>query len=405
MRVFVTGMGMVSSLGKNCQETYQSIKDNKSASLYMSDWDQILPLKSKVAAPVLNWDNSFIPRNARRTMSKMSEMICLAYLEAQKMSGLHLERNQSRVLMIVGSTAGSQSFAEEFFINLRKNESSYTYCTSFLKTMGHTVATNLSIFAQFNGPTISLSAACATSSQSVVLAWELIQSGFYDVVICGGADEIDIYTAMVFDNVGAASTRFNLKPKETPRPFDKKRDGIVISEGASVLILESEKSLSQRQARPIVEILGGYYSRGSGMPTQNAPFSIVETLKSALLRSNINAGQVQYINAHATGTIQGDVDEALGIGEVFGKKPLVSGIKGYMGHSLAACGGIELALTAMMINSQEVLGTKNLTDVDLACEGINIQKTTIETDVKIAMSNNLGFGGINSSVVLKKIER
>ena len=165
-KVYLTEFGIVSSLGKNATETFQALKLNKSAVKISEEWNKINILNTKVYAPVENWNHSFIPRHARRFMSKMSEMICLAFEETQLIHKLNFkELGDLKILFIIGSTAGSQSYAEEFFVNLRKEEESYLYCNSFIKTMGHSVLTNLTNYIGYEGPSISISSACATSSQ------------------------------------------------------------------------------------------------------------------------------------------------------------------------------------------------------------------------------------------------
>lgn len=403
MKVYITGTGLFSSLGNTSKDAFYSLKKGVSGTKRMDSWPHKNVLNCYLGSPAMPYDSQSLPRIARRSMSKMSEMAALATFQALKQSNLNIDELEPRKsLFIMGSTTGSQATAEEFFKELDKDET-YTYGNSFLKFMNHTVVSNATVATEFRGAAISPSSACATSAQSIVLGWELIKSGLYDIAICGGADELDLSTTLVFDNLFAASRKYSHSPTRTPRPFDHQRDGLVVSEGASVVILESESSVLRRQIQPLVEVLGGCYFKDGSHMTQNSSESIKETILFAADRAQINISDIDYINAHATGTIQGDAQEAAALRELFQDKTPVSSLKGHFGHSLAACGGIELIMTIEMMNNNVLIPTLNLDQVDADCAGLfHLQKLHNYTS-KLALSSNFGFGGINTSIIMKAL--
>jgi 3-oxoacyl-[acyl-carrier-protein] synthase II len=267
--------------------------------------------------------------------------------------------------------------------------------------MNHSVASNVAAAMEFNGSVMSVSSACSTSAQSLILGWELLQSGLYDLIICGGADELHYLSTTVFDSVYAASRGYNHSPTESPRPFDTRRDGLVVSEGASVVILESENHLQKRKGLALAEFCSGAYLCESSHMSQNNEKQMFNVMNSALARAGLSASDIQYISAHATGTLQGDAQEAMAIAKLFGDTVPTSSLKGHMGHSMAACGGIELIATLKMMEQETMIGTRNLEEVAPECRGVFHLKENLHRKFNLAISNNFAFGGINTSLIIK----
>jgi 3-oxoacyl-[acyl-carrier-protein] synthase II len=384
---------------------FGSLLEGKSAVRKISDWDFMQGLHCRLGAPAASYDSSKLPRIARRTMSPMSEMAALATQQALAESGLQLsEVDFSKSLLVMGSTTGSPQCMEEYFKKLSETHSVQGQSgTAFFKVMNHSVASNVAVAIGFNGAVISPSSACATSAQSVILGWELIKSGLYDLAICGGADELHYLSAAVFDSVYAASRGYSSSPTSTPRPFDKKRDGLVVSEGASVVILESERSLQKRSGKALAEFCGGAYLCESSHMSQSNEHQMKNVIEQALQRSSIKKEDVEYVNAHATGTLQGDAAEAMALGGIFGSQTPVSSLKGHFGHSMAACGVAELIATMSMMDEGVLIGTRNLEEVAPECASVLHLHENKKVKTRISLSNNFAFGGINTSFIVKAI--
>jgi 3-oxoacyl-[acyl-carrier-protein] synthase II len=333
----------------------------------------------------------------------MSEMACLATLQALNQAGITLIEHEAtpRTLLCLGSTTGSPINLEAYFKKFfERHGPEGQMGTSFFKVMNHSVTANVAAALGFHGPAFSPSSACATSAQAMIMGWELIQSGIYDTVIAGGADELHHISCAVFDTVLAASRGYNSTPTLTPRPFDLKRDGLVVSEGAGIIIMESESGMKRRNAKPLAEFKGGAYLCDGRHMSQSSEGNMIDVMTTALERSKINASEVQYVNAHATGTIQGDVEEAKAIGKVVGSNIPVSSLKGHFGHSMAACGTLELISAVKMMEKSVLIPTRNLDQIDPACSDILHVQARKDFPFGTFMSNNFAFGGINTSLIV-----
>jgi 3-oxoacyl-[acyl-carrier-protein] synthase II len=406
MRVVITGMGVISSLGNSVDEMFLGLQENICNIETVEDWKQLKGLNSHVGAWAKDFDNKIIPRKTRRAMSKMSEMAYMASIQALNQASLSFHHsstnlNFTRTLVILGSTTGSpESFETYFKKYFEENGPHGQLATSFFKTMNHSVAANVAAGLEYIGPLLSTPSACSTSSHAIILGTELIKSGLYDVVLAGGADELHATSACIFDIVQAASTNYNNRPLEASRPFDKDRDGLVVSEGAGVVILESLDHAKKRHASILGEILGGAYLCDGSHMTQPQSKSMVATMQMALDRANILPSQVDYINAHATSTVIGDEQECLGISELFGAQTPVSSLKGHLGHTLAACGALEIIACQKMIEKGLLIPTRNLVNIDLGCDSVLVFRDILEKKVNTIVSNNFAFGGINTTIVL-----
>jgi 3-oxoacyl-[acyl-carrier-protein] synthase II len=405
MKVYITGTGMISSLGINGDETFKSILAGKTAVQYFPEWRKYNGLHSYLGAPAPAYDISKLSRTARRTMSRMSEMASLAAIQALNQADLLTPEvlNSPRTLLILGSTTGSPETMEVYFKKLfERGGPEGQFSTSFFKTMNHTVPANVAGAIEFHGALLSTSCACATSSQAIIVGWELMQAGLYDVVIAGGADELHYASTSVFDIVMAASRNYHETPDLTPRPFDQARDGLVVSEGAGVVILESEAHVKKRKAQILAQFNGGAYLCDSSHMSQSSQKAMVQVMGQAMIRSKISENEVDYVNAHATGTRQGDPEEAKAIGEVFGPNIPVSSLKGHLGHSMAACGAIEVIACVKMMQQEVLLPTRNLTQVDPSCAGVKHILENTPHRGKVMLSNNFAFGGMNTSLLVSK---
>jgi 3-oxoacyl-[acyl-carrier-protein] synthase II len=252
-----------------------------------------------------------------------------------------------------------------------------------------------------NAPQLSPSSACATSTQAILLGWELLRAGLYDVVIAGGADELHYTSVAVFDIVQAASRGFNADPQGAPRPFDVRRDGLVVSEGAGVVVLETEAHANRRGATALAELKGGAYLADGTHMTQPQGTSMEKVMRLALERAGQDPREIGYINAHATGTLLGDQEEAEATARVFGDRVPVSSLKGHLGHSLAACGALDLIASIEMARERCLVPTRNLGQIDPKCQGIHHLREKKKIEVSTFMSNNFAFGGMSASLIAR----
>ena len=308
-----------------------------------------------------------------------------------------------RTGVAMGSTTGSVPVLEHFFGSyLATGGILEQEGTNFMKIMGHTVAANVGTMLGVKGRLIAPCSACASSTQAIGYGYEAIKDGYQDLMFCGGADDLHPITAGVFDILHAASKNFNDAPHATPRPFDIRRDGLVVSEGGAVVVLEEYGRARERGAKIYGEILGyGTCCDGSHMTTPSQD-GMVRCMRAALEAAAIQNTDLAYINAHATGTDLGDIAECQAIKELIGDKVPVSSTKGYTGHTLAACGAIELIFCLLMMKHGFIAPTLNLEEIDPACRGIGHVQEKIETELDLVMTSNFAFGGVNAVLIVKK---
>lgn len=403
MKVFVTGMGALSSLGNDVETMFGGLLEGKTGVRLQRDWAKYQGLHSHLGAPAPDYDISKLPRVVRRAMSRMSEMAALATMQALDQAKIKIgaELNETRALIIIGSTSGSPFALEVYFKKLfEKNGPEGQVSTTFFKVMNHSVAANTAAAIEFNGALLAPSCACATSTQAVILGWELLKSGQYDMVIAGGADELHYMTAAIFDIVMAASRGYNDRPEIASRPFDRDRDGLVVSEGAGVVVLETEAHMNKRGVKPLAQILGGAYLCDSSHMSQSSSETMVKTMNESLRRAEIDASAIGYVNAHATGTTHGDEEEAKAIRTMFADRVPVSSLKGHFGHSLAACGTLELIASVKMMQTGVLIPTRNLDNIGAECGGIQLLTKAAKQSVTAILSNNFAFGGMNTSLIV-----
>lgn len=406
MRVFITGTGALTSLGNDVDTWFGALKRGESGVRFFEDWSKYQGLHSHLGAPVPDYDITKIPRTVRRAMSRMSEMGALATFDALEQAGLKPgpELNNSRTLIVMGSTSGSPWTLEAYFKKLfEKNGPEGQLSTSFFKVMNHSVAANVAAALDFNGALLSPSSACSTSTQSMIVGWELIKAGLYDRVIAGGADELHYMTAAIFDIVQAASRGYNDRPLEASLPFHENRDGLVVSEGAGVVIMESEKAMLARKANPLAEFRGGAYLCDGTHMSQSSRETMGHVMRESLRRANVESKDIDYVNAHATATVHGDIEEAKALHDVFGGETPVSSLKGHFGHSLAACGALEAIASIKMMDEQILIPTRGLTRIAADCSQIKHVREVQPARVQNVLSNNFAFGGMNTSLIMSRV--
>ncbi|PLX82646.1 MAG: beta-ketoacyl-[acyl-carrier-protein] synthase family protein [Desulfuromonas sp.] len=402
--VVVTGMGVISPLGLNCQDLMSALLAGTSAVARYADLERVGGLRSRLAARVTGVDPQQVPRKIRRSMSLMSIYAYLASRQALAMAewpeaGLAT----GRLGVVIGSTLGSTETSEKFFADYFRDYSLERMKSGlFFQIMGHSCAANVAQSLGITGRVMAPSAACATGCQAVGYAYEQIAFGRQDAMLCGGADEFHPLTAATFDVMHAASTNYNDSPGSSPRPFDKDRDGIVCGEGSGVLLLESKRCAEERGATILAEVVGFATTADTSSIANPDSAAMLNCMNLALADAGIAVEEVDYVNAHATGTLQGDVAEAEAIRDLVGDRVAVSSLKGHLGHTMAASGSIELAACIGMLQRGELVATRNLETVDVACGGLQHLLNNRKSATNIILKNNFAMGGINSTVVLRR---
>ncbi|MCA9494275.1 MAG: beta-ketoacyl-ACP synthase, partial [Myxococcales bacterium] len=339
-RVAVTGYGLHGPFGDDAVGMFDALLADRTATVAMPEWAQVADLGPHVAAPVPDFDGKHLPRKVRRTMGKVALFGASASDRAIRHAGLEpADVAGEATAVVMGSSAGSGASELEFWQHfLTTNSARGVRSTTFFEAMAHTVATNVALLLGVTGEVFSVNCACASSNQAIGVGAERIRLGKADVVLAGGAEELHVTAGVIFHSVLAASTGFNDRPRETPRPFDAARDGIVVGEGGAVLVLEEWERAKARGATIHAEVLGF----GTSCDAVNMANPEPEGMRTAMARALKDAGlppsAVSYVNAHATGTRAGDAAEAEAVWRLLGGNVPTSSNKGHLGHTLGACG-------------------------------------------------------------------
>ncbi|MRR16111.1 MAG: 3-oxoacyl-ACP synthase [Deltaproteobacteria bacterium] len=347
-------------------------------------------------------------RQHRKTMGPVAYYACQVAKEVLADAGLPGDFvTGGRLGIAFGSIHGSPTVQRDIYKIFFEAKDKSTYqsigAVDYLKSMVHTTAVNISKMFGITGRIISSGTACTTASQSIGYGYEAVKYGLQDAMLCGGADEYDTITVAVFDNLLACSTSFNDRPDQTPRPFDRARDGLVVAEGAGAVLLEEYEFAKKRGANILAEVIGfACNSNGGDLILPNLD-GITKTLKLGLENARINAPEVDLVSAHATATKMGDIIEAQATGAVFGRDPYVTALKSYMGHTMAACGAIETILVLYMMQEGFIAPTLNLEDIDERCAMVRHVPKLIEQPVRTAAIQNFAFGGVNTSLLVRKL--
>jgi len=403
-RVVVTGMSAITALGDDWTTFKAALEAGKNAVKVMPEWDKFTDLNTRLAAPVTHFEKpAHYKRKMVRSMGRVSLMATRATELALEQAELlnHKALSDGSTGIAYGSSIGSTEPLIPFGNMMTTGSMSGVTATSYIQMMSHTAPVNVGVFFGLKGRVITTSSACTSGSQGIGYAYEAIKFGRQKLMVSGGAEELCVTEAAVFDTLYATSI-INESPNLTPRPFDINRDGLVIGEGACTLILEELEHAQARGANIIAEIVGfGSNSDGQHV-TQPSSNTMQVAIELALKDADIDADAIGYVNAHGTATEKGDIAETTATANVLGKVP-VSSLKSYLGHTLGACGGIEAWATINMMQDDWFSPTLNLTDIDPACgqlDYIKGQGRNIKTDH--VMSNNFAFGGINTSIIFKR---
>jgi 3-oxoacyl-[acyl-carrier-protein] synthase II len=404
-RVVVTGVGAYSPLGNNWEEVESSLRNKTSGVQFMKDWEVYEGLHTRLGAPVRRFDlPANFTRKRIRTMGRVALLATAASQKALNDAGLLEDPilKSGRVGVSYGSSTGSTDAVTDFANMLINKNLHGINATTYIRMMGHTTAVNIGVFFGLTGRIFTTSSACTSGSQAIGSAYEAIQYGSQDIMLAGGAEELCPTEAAVFDTLYATST-MNDKPQTTPRPFDRDRDGLVIGEGACTLILENRDHAIARGARIYAEIIG-YGTNSDGLHvTQPAPETMTIAIQLALDNAGVAPGSIGYVSAHGTATDRGDVAESHATYQIFGDQVPISSMKGYMGHTLGACGALESWFAIEMMNHGWFAPTINLHNIDPECAPLDyIQDHGRDLDMEQVMNNNFAFGGINTSLIFRR---
>jgi len=404
-RVVITGMSGITSLGSDWQTIQAALIKKKNAVRYMHEWDVSGDLRTRLAAPVETHQFYKLTRKEKRSMGRVSILATCATKTALEDAGLtnHTKLTDGTTGISYGSSSGSMAPINDFSHLLQTGSMSGFNSSSYIKMMGHTAPVNMGVYFGCKGRVITTSSACTSGSQGIGYAYEAIKHGYQDLMIAGGAEELSITQAAVFDTLFATSIQ-NEAPELSPRPFDKSRDGLVIGEGAGTLILEEYDSAINRGATIYAELVGFGTNSDGAHVTQPKKETMAKAMKLALADARLSTDKIGYVSAHGTATDKGDVAESQATRSVFNRKIPISSLKSYFGHTLGACGGIEAWLSIEMMNNNWYAPTVNLEVVDCDCGDLDyITENDREMNNQYIMSNNFAFGGINTSLIFKKV--
>jgi 3-oxoacyl-[acyl-carrier-protein] synthase II len=405
-RVVVTGMSGLTPVGLEWKHVRDAILAGRSGVVRVPELERIDGLATRLGAPAGEFGvPDHYPRKRLRSMGRVAVLATRAVELALEDAGLRDDPvlGSGRTGISYGSNSGSPPalsiYAEKLFVG---KTLSGIAASDYLKFMSHTCAANLAAFFGVRGRIIPTSSACTSGSQGIGYGYEAIRFGQQDVMLAGGADEFGTIDVAVFDVLYAASRR-NDEPQRTPRPFDVDRDGLVVGEGAGCFVLEELERARARGARIHAEVIG-YATNCDGRHMTNPdPAGMEQVMRLALADAGLTAGDIDYVNAHATGTEAGDVAESQATFAVFGGATPVSSLKGHLGHTLGACGVLEAWITLEMMREGWLAPSLNLESVDPRCAPLDyVMGAPRPADARVAVSNNFAFGGVNTSLVLRR---
>ena len=403
-RVVVTGMGIWSCIGRNKEEVSASLRAGKSGIGYdesRKEYGFRSPLTGIVETPDLK---ALLHRRLRTGMSQEAMYAYMASREAFAQAGIeeqYLLENEVGILFGNDSTAlPTVEMHEQMLV---KHDTALLGSGLIFQSMNSTVNMNLSTIFHLRGINFSVSAACASGSHSIGLGAMFIRQGLQDMVLVGGAQEVNPYAMAAFDALGTFSSRVG-EPAKASRPFDSDRDGLVPSGGAAALVLEEYEHAVARGATVLAEVCGyGFSSNGGGISQPSSEGSFI-AMQRALAEAGISADEIDYVNAHATSTKQGDEEEAIALTRLFsGKKAWISSTKSMTGHECWMAGASEAVYSIIMMQEGFVAPNINLEHIDSCAAELRIAKEPIDMPVNTVLSNSFGFGGTNSAIVLRRI--
>ncbi|WP_315317616.1 beta-ketoacyl-[acyl-carrier-protein] synthase family protein [Segatella oris] len=405
-RVVVTGMGIWSCLGTDIETVKQSLYEGKSGIGIQPErleYGYRSALTGIVEEPVIT--KKMLDRHTRAGMPQEARYAYMSSLQAFAYANVSDEYlREHEVGCIFGNDSSAQPVIEASKIMDEKHDSAMLGYGLIFQSMNSTVNMNLSTIFHLRGVNFTISAACASGSHSIGLGFMLIKQGLQNMVLCGGAQETNYYSMASFDALGAFSIRMN-EPTKASRPFDRDRDGLIPSGGGASLVLEDYEHAKARGANILAEVVGyGFSSNGGGISQPSDDGSVI-AMTRALEMADVKADEVDYINAHATSTHQGDMYEAMALNRMFeGKHALISSTKSMTGHECWMAGASEAVYSILMMQNNFVAPNINFENPDEYSEKMNLATATVETEVNTVLSNSFGFGGTNSALVLKKFK-
>lgn len=403
-RVVITGMGIYSCIGTSLEEVKESLYQGKSG-IVLVDERKEFGFRSGLTGVVPKPDlKNLLNRRQRVSMGEESEYAYIATLDALKQANIDQDfLEQNEVGILYGNDSVSKAVVESIDIAREKKDTTLMGSGAIFKSMNSTVTMNLSTIFKLRGINLTISAACASGSHSLGLAYMMIKNGFQEMIVCGGAQETNKYSMASFDGLGVFSVREN-EPAKASRPFDSERDGLIPSGGAATLIVESLESAQKRGATILGEIVGyGFSSNGGHISTPNVDGPAL-AMNRALKQSGLDVKDIDYINAHATSTPIGDANEAKAIHEIFGSEVPVSSTKSMTGHECWMAGASEVIYSILMMQNDFVAPNINLENPDEDAQKINLISETKNQKIDVFLSNSFGFGGTNSALIVKKFE-
>lgn len=403
-RIAITGIGVATPIGDDLATASEALREGRHGIARCDAWAAHPEMLTRLGAPV-HTDVTRWSRKVTRTMGRVALLALHATEQALAQAGLREdELTSGRTGLAYGSTHGSTAAWEKFALTLETpNALLGLGSNAYLKFSTHTCAANLAVHLGIRGRVYTTCAACVSASQAIGSGYEAIRYGLQDVMICGGAEEMHYITAGVFDVLQATSTRFNDRPDLSPRPFDRDRDGLVVGEGAGTLVLEDWERAKARGATILAELVGYGTSCDGTHITAPSPEGMESAMRLALDDAKLDPSAVDYVNAHGTGTTVGDVEEARATWKVFGERALVSSTKAFTGHTLGACGAIEAAFCVAMMNEGFLAPSRNLALVDTEIPPLAfVIGGARDARPEVVVSNNFAFGGINTSLVMRR---
>ncbi|MBO4244962.1 MAG: beta-ketoacyl-[acyl-carrier-protein] synthase family protein [Bacteroidales bacterium] len=404
-RVVITGSGIWSCIGTDIQSVKESLYNGKSGvGLYPErlEYGYRSGLSGIVPAPVITKD--MLSRHTRVGMPEHTQFAYMAACQAFAQAGFdsdYLLKNEAGC--IFGSDSSAKPVIDTYKTMETEHDTAMLGYGMVFQSMNSTVTMNLSTIFHLRGVNFTVSAACASGSHSIGLGYMLIKQGLQDIVLCGGAQETNYYSMASFDALGAFSVRMD-NPHAASRPFDKDRDGLVPSGGAAAVVLESYDHAVKRGATILAEVVGYGFSGNGADISKPSDEGCAIAMSRALKDAGLKSQDIDYINAHATSTPQGDMYEAMAIDRLFdNKRTLVSSTKSMTGHECWMAGVSEAVYSIIMMQNNFVAPNINLDNPDQYSEKLNLATKTVDTEVNTVLSNSFGFGGTNSALVFKKI--
>ena len=406
-RVVVTGVGGISPLGRDWPTIQARLASYRNAVRYMPEWDRYPDLNTRLGAPVTDFETpAHWTRKQLRSLGRVSRLCVAAAEDALSDAGLLDDPSirDGRMGVACGSSTGSTADVSDMAKLLTDGVSPGFNANTYVRMMPHTTAANIAIFFGLTGRVIPTSCACASGSQGIGYAYESIKYGMIDMMLAGGGEELCPSEAYVFDSLYATSLK-NDRPEASPSPYDSGRDGLVIGEGAGILVLESLEHARARGARIYAEV-AGYASNCDGSHVTRPEQATMHACMQAALRdAGIAPSAVGYVNGHGTATEHGDIAETLATEALFGDAMPLSSLKSYMGHTLGACGALESWFSIEMMRQQWFAPTLNLVDVDPRCGQLDyIRGEARHIDTEYVVNNNFAFGGLNTSLVFRRLD-